>query len=159
MKFFIRYLLVLILLSNLVCGDLDEWRLWKQKYGDKSILRSGLENEKQRYQAFLANYKKIKDHNEKYYKNQTTYELALNQFADRTENELFDSFYISLNPEQLNSNIKLAMRTKLKKSSSRKDAVNWAITGHLAPVPNQSSKCGACYAFATVKNLKNLNRF
>lgn len=145
----IRYSIV-FLFVKLACCDLDEWRAWKQTYDQEPNGRLLIKSEEQRYKTFQSNLKKIKEHNLKYYRNETSYKLALNQFADKNESELFNLFYTNLNEKELNSNLKYTRRTKLKKSNLRNDTVNWITTGRLAPVPNQGGKCGSCYAFASV---------
>ncbi len=141
-KFLICFLLVVV-----VYADLEAWQEWKKKYNKINILNPV--SEKQRYEAFKANLKLIREHNRLHATNQTSYKLGLNEYSDRSESELFQIFDARANEFPR----KFALKSSNKyiaKSRQKLDSINWAAQGYLPPVQSQGSKCGSCYAFATV---------
>ncbi|XP_030746899.1 cathepsin L-like proteinase [Sitophilus oryzae] len=69
--------------------DKEEWTLFKSTHGKNYQTE---EEEQRRFQIFQDNFKKIKEHNEKYERGETTYTMGINKFADLTPEE-FKAIY------------------------------------------------------------------
>lgn len=93
-------LFIHILLFGVILADLTTWKEWKKKYDKVSPLTMSRKSEQKRYEAFKANLKLIREHNKLHAKNHSSYELGLNEYSDRTENEMFETFHSKIKVNQ-----------------------------------------------------------
>merc|ERR1712212_1057974 len=135
-----KYLIVLVIaLAATQAYDLDsEWESFKIKYGKN--LQTGQEHDI-RKSIFANNLKFIEKHNAEHDLGIHTFTVAINQFADLTNEEFvkqFTGFAASKNlPE-----------SSVEVVGELPDSIDWREKGAVTPVRNQGS-CGSCWAFST----------
>jgi len=82
-----KLVIVAFLFATVACAFAttaeEEWENFKTKF-EKTY---EVEEEKKRFDIFKENLAFIEDHNAKFARGETTFEVGVNKFADRTEEE------------------------------------------------------------------------
>ncbi|OCT89486.1 hypothetical protein XELAEV_18018107mg [Xenopus laevis] len=123
----------------------QEWNAWKSKYGKKYVT---LDKELHRRQAWETTWEKVQKHNQLAEQGLKSYRMAMNQFADMTEDER-NSKSCLLPKEKFPKTVK-AESYSYKQSMAIPKEVDWRKSNCVTPAKNQGGFCGSCWAFATV---------
>uniref|UniRef100_A0A8C5QS29 Uncharacterized protein n=1 Tax=Leptobrachium leishanense TaxID=445787 RepID=A0A8C5QS29_9ANUR len=123
----------------------QEWNAWKIKY-EKSYKQS--QDERFRRTAWEANWEKVQKHNELAGQGLKKYQLAMNQFADMTAEDVQSKSCLVYNKSSLKSS-EVPNQIYSENVNIPKD-VDWRKSKCVTPVKDQGGFCGSCWAFATV---------
>jgi len=148
-QIFLLTVLVAVVASKSIS---DDWEHFKTQYG-KSYL-SHLE-ETYRKGIFLDNQKMIDEHNAKFAKGESTYEMGMNRFGDLTTRE-FAEMYNGLVAN--NTASKNDAPVHVNSGKCNKQLVDWRKEGALTEVKDQAN-CGSCWAFSATASLEAYNYF
>lgn len=134
----------------------EEWKAFKNQH---SKTYENEVEERFRMKIFLENRHKIAIHNQKYAKNEVTYKLGLNKYADLLHHEFINTLN-GFNSTQLHLNKKLnsiridepvtfieAANVEVPKS------VDWREKGAVTDVKDQGH-CGSCWSFSATGALE-----
>ncbi|XP_023020442.2 cathepsin L-like proteinase [Leptinotarsa decemlineata] len=99
--------------------------------------------DKQRYNIFLSNMLKIKEHNKKFENGQTSYRMGINKFTDLTPEEFMEKMTISKYPMPKF----VTKKVEIDFDGDLPAEMNWKKKGVVTKVIDQLS-CGACWAFS-----------
>ncbi|KAL1494750.1 hypothetical protein ABEB36_010298 [Hypothenemus hampei] len=89
MKHICIILVLVITLGEAILSTEEEWQQFKSLHNK---LYQSSEEEAYRFGIFKNNLEKIREHNEKYERGETTYKMGINQFSDLTFEE-FERIY------------------------------------------------------------------
>eukprot|EP00331_Platyophrya_macrostoma_P006607 CAMPEP_0176420546 /NCGR_PEP_ID=MMETSP0127-20121128/8664_1 /TAXON_ID=938130 /ORGANISM="Platyophrya macrostoma, Strain WH" /LENGTH=297 /DNA_ID=CAMNT_0017801149 /DNA_START=153 /DNA_END=1046 /DNA_ORIENTATION=+ len=120
--------------------------MWKAQY-NKTY---GGPEEQARFNVFKYNHQIVHLHNAQ----RKSYTLALNQFADLTNNE-FAAIYTGASLDLRNASNDCPEPDMMSRLSIE-DTIDWRTQGRVGPVKNQG-QCGSCWAFSTVGALEGLS--
>jgi len=121
-------------------ADVQLFREWKSKHS--KVYRSDA-HEMEKFETFKANSAYILSHN---MDNTKTFSLALNQFADMTNEEYKEFLGASTGPKRNGS-------TYIPHSLEAPSSKDWRQEGYVTPIKDQG-QCGSCWAFSTVASLE-----
>merc|ERR1712055_338925 len=140
------YLWSLVLVSiSLALAEQNDFVRFKSEYGKKY---SSLEEELHRMKIFQSNLKKIADHNAT---PGVTWTMAVNQFADLTEEEFKTEMLGGYIRTPQSGNQATGVKMEI---GELPDSVDWREAGVVTDPKNQGS-CGSCWAFATTENIES----
>jgi hypothetical protein len=123
-------------------GEPDFHGMW-QKF--KSDFKKEYDHEKERFEIFRENVRKIEEHNAK----KLSYELGLNEFADMTSDEFF-STRLGFKPSK---GLRNSPETAFPNITDVPDSIDWNEKGAVTAVKNQKG-CGSCWAFSSTGALE-----
>merc|ERR1712226_852489 len=122
-------------------ADVHLFQSWKMKHG--KVYHSD-EHEMAKYQTFKQNAAYINEHNMQ----NKGFTLALNQFADMTNDE-----YKAFLGQSQKQPVEAASTYLPPSNVNLPTEVDWRKEGYVTPVKNQG-QCGSCWAFSTVASLE-----
>ncbi|KAE8617475.1 hypothetical protein XENTR_v10009085 [Xenopus tropicalis] len=122
----------------------QEWNAWKSKYEKKYVT---LDKELNRRKAWEATWEKVQKHNQLADQGLKSYRMAMNQFADLTDNERSSKSCLLPREKSLNP---VKAESYSYTSITIPKEVDWRKSNCVTPVKNQGTFCGSCWAFATV---------
>ena len=103
--------------------------------------------ERARYSIFRDNLALIESHNKKYDAGLSSYQMAVNQFADMTESEFLSMLKLQndLKPNRTRN----AKTFKKPFGAEVPESINWVKLGAVTGVKDQGA-CGSCWSFSAV---------
>lgn len=108
----------------------------------------------QREIIFHKNTEQIKEQNEAYNKGESTWSAALNEFADRTDDEMKKLRGYKPSPSDRNR-LQSLTRSPLKVGGDLPKNVDWRNKKDIVTPPKNQGQCGSCWAHAAVETIES----
>jgi cathepsin L len=140
-----------LLISVNALSEQEHWDLFTNKFA-RSYAHP-LE-ERARYAIFRDNLALIESHNKKYDAGLSSYQMAVNQFADMTQSEFLSMLNLQ-NDLKLNSS-RNAKTFKKPFGAEVPESINWVKLGAVTEVKNQEM-CGSCWSFSAIGCIEGQN--
>ncbi|XP_053320732.1 uncharacterized protein LOC128492263 [Spea bombifrons] len=122
-----------------------EWNVWTSKYGRQY---KDLEEEQFRRTAWEANWERVQKHNQLADQGLSKYWMAVNHFADMTNEELRSKSCLIYSGE-FSKPSNIPQKSLNAKNPNIPEEVDWRKSNCITPVKNQGN-CGSCWAFAAI---------
>ncbi|KAL5562446.1 hypothetical protein UlMin_032193 [Ulmus minor] len=115
---------------------------------------NALGEKEKRFEIFKDNLRFVDEHN----KENRTYKVGLNRFADLT-NEEFRAIYLGAKMDRKGklSGSRKSDRYAFRAGDKLPESVDWRKEGAVPPVKDQGS-CGSCWAFSTIGAVEGINK-
>jgi cathepsin L len=147
MKLFLVLTAVIVASSALSANT--HWANYKLKF-NKSYESS--DEEARRFEIYKSNVQRVVEHNAKYAAGETTYTLAINEFADLTNEEFRTRLGISASRVPKVKNELHVFAEDLTVD----ETIDWRQKGAVLEVKNQG-QCGSCWSFSSTGALEGQN--
>ncbi len=134
-------MLALVATLALTCSTVPSFEEWSSQYGK---VYSPTERD-YRNSVYDANVAKILAHNAE----NKSWTMAVNKFADLTEDEFGAKFLGGFKSSRLNA----GKRLRFSNTTALPTSVDWEAKGAVTPVKNQE-QCGSCWAFSTTGSVE-----
>nr|CAQ00106.1 papain-like cysteine proteinase [Hordeum vulgare subsp. vulgare] len=133
--------------------------LWLAEHGGGSSPNANsIADRERRFSAFWDNLRFVDAHNARAAAGEEGFRLAMNRFADLTNDE-FRAAYLGVKgaAERNRAGRVVGDRYRHDGAEELPEAVDWREKGAVAPVKNQG-QCGSCWAFSAVSTVESINQ-
>ncbi|WOL04972.1 hypothetical protein Cni_G13695 [Canna indica] len=140
-------------------SDEQVWQLYREWLAKHRPSQNALAADEGRFQAFKDNLQYVDEHNAAADLGQHSFRLALNRFADLT-NEEYRAQYLGLHTgasRRKRTSVAGSDRYRFKDGDNLPDYVDWREKGAVVDVKDQGS-CGSCWAFSTIAAVEGINQ-
>ncbi|XP_045616611.1 digestive cysteine proteinase 1 [Procambarus clarkii] len=141
----------LLLCGLAVAAAHPTWEEFKTTHGRKYV---DAEEEQYRRSVFDRNLQYVKEHNEKFEKGESTFNLAMNQFGDMTNEE----FNAVMKGYKSGSHAEPHNEFVIKEGLPMAATVDWRNSGAVTGVKDQG-QCGSCWSFSATGSLEAQHYF
>ncbi|KAK8741885.1 hypothetical protein OTU49_002444, partial [Cherax quadricarinatus] len=142
---------VLLLCFFALAAAYPSWEEFKATHSRKYV---DAEEEKYRRSVFEENLEYVKEFNEKYERGEVSFTLAMNKFADMTNEE----FNAVMKGYKRGTHTEPHTVYQVKEDAPRAATVDWRTEGAVTGVKDQG-QCGSCWSFSATGSLEAQHYF
>lgn len=148
---FVTVLVSTALASKVSTDEVQQWLQYKAEYGKTY---RNLEDEWRRFNIFLSNKDIVESHNSRYELGELTYTVALNQFADMTNEEFRARLVPQSRGPSDSSSAKSATPTH---HTEIPESIDWRSAGAVTEVSDEG-QCESGWAFSSAGAIEALHQ-